>query len=192
MNSRPQVRARHLKSLIAAIDRMATASLVRSRIAPAVLAASEGATSIDWLPFELDLAITRAVYLAVPTQADAFFRAHTNDSFSGPLLQGIVGAGVRLFGLHPGSWARWVPRGWSLVFRDAGEWSISEAKASECHLALLHLPPMAVEDQYWIRSVARSLDALCDLAKCIGRVDVVTVDPASRRAEFLLRWSSVE
>jgi len=192
MNSPPQVRARHLKSLVAAIDRTTAASLVRSRIEPAVLAATEGASSIDWLPFELDLAITRAVYLAGPTQADAFFRAHTGDSFSGPLLQGIVGAGVRLFGLDPGSWARWVPRGWSLVFRDAGQWSISASKESECHLALLDLPPMAVEDSFWIRSVARSLDSLCDLAKCTGGVEVVTVDPVSRRAELLLHWSSVE
>ena len=61
MNSRAQVRARHLKSLIAAIDdRMASANLVRSRVEPAFLAATDCASNIDWLPFELDLAVTRA------------------------------------------------------------------------------------------------------------------------------------
>ena len=184
------VRARHLKSLLATIDRLAADSQVRAGIDRAVSTAVDGACGVDWMPFELDLAITRALYTAMPaTGADAFFRAHTRDSFNGPLLHGIVDAGIRLFGLNPGSWARWVPKGWSLVFRNVGEWSVSASRLGEARLALLNLPPVAVGDPDWVRSVASSLEALSDLAKRSGEVEIVAVDLAARRAEFALRWA---
>ncbi|HTN53651.1 MAG TPA: hypothetical protein VML50_14675 [Anaeromyxobacter sp.] len=191
MIAEPLVRARHLKSLLTAVDALACAPAVRAHVGAAVLGATEGASGIDWLPLEHDLAFTGAIYQVLPAaEADAFFRAHTSASFEGPLLRTMVDTAVRLFGLDPGSWARWVPKGWSMIFRGTGEWSVGAIRPGEARLGLAALPDEAIAHAHWLRSVARSLDALCDLARCTGGMELAAVDLAARRADFVLRWAA--
>jgi len=182
----PAVRARHMKSLLAALGEVA--EVAAAELDPVQRAAIEEASGLEWLPFEANLTLTRAIYHRLgEAEAGAFFRRHTVAALGGPLLRGIVDAAVRLFGLDPGSWARWVPRGWEQVFRRVGTWSVATIPAGEARLALEDLPASALLDGCWPGSVASSLGALCDLARCQGGARL-TVDAAHRRLEFQLRW----
>src|SRR5512136_1883823 len=124
----PVVRGRHLKALVAALERWPGGPRSLALLPPETLPLIGGAGGLDWLPLAEDLRLTRAVYDGLGVAgADHFFRAYTLDSFEGPLLRTLVATGVRIFGLDPASFARWVPRGWNVIYRDAGVWRVEAA-----------------------------------------------------------------
>jgi len=188
--SEPLVRGRHLKMLLASVERHALGAAVVSRIDPGLVQAVRAASGLDWLPLAQDLDLTRAIYDGLgQVGGDRFFRDHTLGAFDGPVLQTMVLTAVRLFGLEPGSWARWVPKGWQLLFRGCGEWAVSEVRAGQVILTLASMPAACAGDEVWIRSVGHSLGALLDLAKVRGVVELVPRVAGASQAAFQLRWA---
>jgi hypothetical protein len=186
----PLVRGRHVKLLLATVERHALGAAVRARIGPDSLHAIVDSSGLDWLPVEHDLVLTRAIYEALgPIAADRLFRDHTLASFEGPVLQTMVHTAVRLFGLDPASWARWVPKGWSLLFRGCGDWTVGDARAGQVTLTLAALPSACARDESWIRSVGHSLGALLDLARVRGVVEVAPRAEGASEAIYRLRWA---
>jgi hypothetical protein len=188
--SEPLVRGRHLKMLLASVERHALGATVVARLDPGLLQGIKGSSGLDWLPMAQDLALTRAIYDGLgQVGGDRFFRDHTLGAFEGPVLQTMVLTAVRLFGLEPGSWARWVPKGWQLLFRGCGEWAVTDARAGQVTLTLSSMPSACAVDEIWIRSVAHSLGALLDLAKVRGVVELVPRVAGTSQAAFQLRWA---
>jgi hypothetical protein len=180
-----------MKSLLEAIARLppADAERVRARV-PAELARDvAAATSIDWLPFETNLAVTRAVHDALGQAAFyRFFRDAMRDAFSGPLLKIVVEAAVRVFRVDAAAFAGWVGKGWGLVFRDCGAWAVERAGAGEATLRISGLPAAALVDDVWPRSVAHSLDAFWAVSRATGECAFVTRDEAAGTATYRLSW----
>lgn len=186
-----RVRARHMKSLVEAIGRLAPqdAAVVRARIDPATLAAIQDATSVDWLPARMNLDLTLAVHAALGEARFArLFRQELARAFSGPLLKIVVEAALRVFHLDAAAFVGWVGKGWVLLFRDCGSWVIERAGDREAILRIRDLPP-AFMDEVWLRSVAYSLDAIWDLARARGAVALTASDPAGRCATYRIAWS---
>ncbi len=174
MAGEPAVRARHLKALLSFADRQPgeVAARVRQRMGPEALRRIADASGIEWLPFELDLDLTRHVHAVLgPDEFVRFFRQQTLAAFEGPLLKTLVDTAVRMFGLDPMSWARWVPMGWSLLFRNCGAWTSETAVPGTVVLRLSGAPAAAAGDPVWPDSVAASLSALVDMARARGRVE---------------------
>jgi hypothetical protein len=150
------------------------------------------ASGIDWLPVGLNLQVTQATYDGLGSaEADRFFRAQTVASFEGPILQTMVATAVRMFGLDPISFARWVPRAWHMIFRETGAWRVPDAPpdASSLVLTLTGLPAECADHQIWHRSVSRSISALFDLARVPGMADVLPRAKGDREVRFSLRWT---
>ena len=105
------------------------------------------------------------------------------------MLQTLVVTAVRILGLDPASFARWVPRAWHMLFRGVGEWSAAEEGAAGAVLTLARLPIECAEHPVWLRSVARSLDALFDLARVQGTVELAPRAQGAAQAVFRLRWT---
>jgi hypothetical protein len=187
----PLVRGRHLKLLLESAERQVHSAAVLERLDVGSLGAIREASGLDWLPLEHDLALTRALYEGLgAAAAGRFFRAHTLGSFDGPVLRTMVHTAVRLFGLEPGAWARWVPKGWQLLFRGCGDWTVGEAGPGRVTLTLSAMPPACAEDPAWLRSVGSSLEALLDLARVRGVVELAPREAGAAEATFALRWSA--
>jgi hypothetical protein len=180
-----------MKQLLAALDLRPSGGRALAVLPAEVHQAITGASGLDWLPVSLNLTMTQAIYEGLgEAEADRFFRAHTLASFEGPLLQTMVSSGVRILGLDPASFGRWVPKGWHLLFRGVGEWTVVPPSpgVAVVSLTLAQLPQPCADHPVWLRSVARSLDALLDLAQVRGSADLLPRDRGSGQATFELRW----
>ena len=185
----PSVRARHLKTNLEALDRLPEREAVRCLLAEQLLRGIAQAHGFDWLPIAWDVAIVRAVHAALgPEAQDAFARSLLLESFDGPLLGSLVRTAVNLFGLDADRWVRWIPKGWALVFRDCGSWTIEAARVGEIRLRLDGLPRVCLEDLLWPRSVASSLSALQVRVGVPGETVLEAADVARRVATFMVRW----
>src|SRR5512147_664766 len=149
----PLVRARHLKSTLAAVDRTAARDAVRGALPPGLAAAIEAANGFDWLPAVKDVALVHAIHGALgDAEHDAFSRGVILEAFEGPLLGPLITIGVRLFPGGLMAWAHWIPRAWALVFRECGEWKIDGIGPGAVDMQLRWLPPICVQDPVWPRS----------------------------------------
>jgi len=192
MSIGPVVRSRHLRSILEQVARLPALQRdsVLVAIGPEPTAAIEASTSADWLPFALDLDVTHALERALgPEGKHRFFREHQLASFQSPLFRALVDSATAIFGLDPGSWARWIPRGWGIVFRDCGQWVVDRTDPGEVDLALLAPPPGCLDDEIWLRSLASSFSAFLVVAKTEGEFAFVRVDRARAAALYTLRWT---
>lgn len=191
MPESPIVRARHLQSLleqVRALPAPAQGAVLEAFGAAQVRQVDEAASS-DWLPFARDLELTHAVAKALgPEGMLRFFRQHQLASFQSPLFKVLVDGATTLFGLDPGSWARWIPRGWGVVLRGCGRWEIDRTAPGEVDLALIDPPAGCLDDQVWLRSVAGSFSAFLEVARAEGEFALDRVDRARGAACYRLRW----
>lgn len=190
--ARPVVRGRHMKSLVAALEGWPGGSRPLALLPAETLKTIGAASGLDWLPVPLNLQVTQAVYDGLGgADADRFFLAHTVASFEGPILQTLSATAVRIFGLDPASFARWVPRAWTMIFRELGEWTVGAIApgSSSVVLTLARLPPVCADHPVWLRSVSRSIGALFDLAKVQGTVELPPRAHGASQVQFVLRWT---
>jgi hypothetical protein len=181
-----------MKSMLAAAGRLpgGGGAAAQALVPPALVAQIDQASGIDWLPIESNLAVTRALHqVLAPPAFHLFFRDFLLESFQGALLKAMVDAAVRVFGIDPGSWARWIPKGWGLIFKNAGAWTVVGAEKGQVAFQVDGLPEACLEDRVWLSSVASSLSAIVELARAKGGFDLTGVDRAARRATFTMRWS---
>lgn len=187
----PAVRARHMKNLLGAIERLEAeeSARVRAGIPDALVASVADATSVDWLPLETNLVVTRALHAGLgDARFYRFFRDQLVEAFSGPLLRVIVDAALRVFRVDATSFTSWVGRGWGLVFRDCGAWTVERAGPGMARLRIEGLPGACVADEVWLRSVAHSLDAFWVIARTQGEFAYSGRDVARASATYELRW----
>lgn len=180
-----------MKSLVTSLEGWEGGARPLALLPAETLSVIGKAGGLDWLPVGLNLQVTEAVYDGLGAAgADRFFRAHSLASFDGPILQTMVTTAVRMFGLDPVSFARWVPRAWHMIFRETGAWRVPEAPpaASSLVLTLEGLPPECADHQVWHRSVSRSISALFDLARVPGVANVQPRTKGEREVRFSLRW----
>jgi hypothetical protein len=184
-------RARHLRSLLDHVERLPEPAqrAIRDGLGPQALEQITSSATSDWLPFALDLDLTHAIAGALGVAGThRFFHEHQLVSFRGPLFKALVDSATTLFGLDPGSWARWIPRGWGIVFRECGRWEIDRSAPGEVDLALVGPPPGSLDDEVWLLSVASSFSAFLTVAKTTGEFALDRVDFPRDAACYRLRW----
>ena len=186
--SQPSVRARHMKSVLQALDAYPDAADLRARLPSGLVVAIEEAHGADWLPAELNVQLVAALADALGSaEFMAMSRRLVLASFSGPMLSTLVRTATTLFGDDPASWARWIPHGWSLVFRGCGAWHVT-IRDQEAVLHLAGLPPACAASRVWVESVAASMVAVLDLLKRDGSMTLASTTFAG--ASYLLRWEA--
>lgn len=183
------VRARHLKTTLAAADRSAAREDIRAALPSGLAAIIEAANGFDWLPAANDVALVRSIHGALgDAEHDAFSRSVILDAFEGPLLGPLIATALRLFPGGLMAWAHWIPRAWALVFRECGEWGVQGVGPGEVDLQLRWMPPICAEDRVWPISVASSISALLVLARVRGTLRFAGLDHGTRTASYLMRW----
>jgi len=190
-DSTPQVSSRHMQTFLEVVDRLEAAdcAAIRAAIPGAMLQAIHDHTSASWLPIEVNLEVTRIVAERLgPERAHNFFCDLLLAGFETPLLGSFAKGALRLAGTNPGFALKWVPKGFSLVFRNTGEWSTSDITATTGRLAVDGLPTIMASERLWLDSVASSLQALFKLTNKGGEIRVAEVDVSGGRATFRANW----
>jgi hypothetical protein len=181
--STASVRARHLKSVLASLRRRpeAESGAVLRRIAPTLIQAIDDSAGVEWFPIEHDVALTHAIYEAFgPGEADRFWRRVMTEALATPLFRTLVEGALSLFGSMPAAWARWIPQGWELTFRDCGTWAVAQDEQGRSLLRSRCIPPDCAADPVWLAAVASSFSAL------VGKLEVRQVDAAAGTVELAL------
>jgi hypothetical protein len=193
MPTGPLVRSRHLRSIVEQVRALPErpCAAILAALGRDALEQVESSASSDWMPFELDLALTHAIAGVLgPKGTHDFFQRQQLASFQGPLFKALVDSATTIFGLDPGSWARWIPRGWGIVLRDCGQWVIDRAEKAAVDLALVAPPAGTLDDEVWLRSLASSFSAFLVVARCEGEFALDRVDRARGAACYRLRWQA--
>ncbi len=189
--SSPLVRARHLKQVLAAVDRQPNRQAIRDRMGPTLVATIEEATGFDWLPVAHDVAMAGALDEVLgPAGLATFNREMMLHSFRGPLLRALEEVATRLLGLDAGAWASWVPKGWALMFQGCGRWTVIRHGEGEATLTVVGLPPVCSSDAVWPRSVASSLSGIIPAVGAEGTVELERIDPREGTAVYAMRWNA--
>lgn len=176
----PQVRARHMQSVIAEIGRLPEDDrrAITAAIRPETLAAIGAGTILGWVPFAFDVECSRAVATRLgPLRAHEFFRGQILGVVETNLLAGIVQSAMRLAGADPRLYLPFLGKGYDILFQGCGRLTARHEPPSSAVVELRGLPAEALEDEYWIGSVASSL---CGLTELIGFDG--TADPGHGRA----------
>jgi hypothetical protein len=177
------VRARHLKLALAALRGRPReeCEAVLAKIPPEILRAIDESVGVEWFPMPHDLAVTRAIDAALGRgEADRFWRRLAEHSMETPLFRTLVEGARALFGATPAAWARWIPQGWDLIFRDCGSWSVIEGENGRAMLRSQAIPRECASDPVWLAAVASSFSGI------VGKVEVGQVDSEVGRVEFFL------
>src|SRR5512146_2904490 len=183
MASEPAVRARPMKALLASVDALPAGRgpVVRSGIEPETLRAIEESSGVEWLPLEPCLQVHRAVHRAVGSSgSERFHRTHFLAALRSPLLRAFTRGALALYGANPESWMRFLPAGWSVLYRDCGAWTTARGAAGRATMTLRDLPRAPLGDRVWLAAIAASLSAVFDVARAEGSVVLADVDVQGR------------
>jgi len=156
---------------------------------PDVLETIQAASPISWLPVEVDIELTDCFFqVAGAERATQAFRGALAQAIERPLLRPLMEGALGIFGRNPAKILRWVPKAWSLIYRDCGEMHCAHADEGSASLELSQLPPPIVHSRCYLRGTAATLSAFFDWLGIEGQVRLEGPCPTRRAATFHLSW----
>ncbi len=199
MNDRvPAVRASLLRSMLAGLESLGGDGIkIRRALADTSLTAIECAGALVWLPVELHLELSHCMSKELGRDQ---FRRLVQDAMRRAYLESsghrLVHMAMRMFGLDPGSLARFLPSIYGALFRACGEWTVerlgrsAEGDEAIATLVLDGLPAVCVGDEIWRDGLASCVFSLLVLADADGEVEVDAVGLEQGWVRFRMSWRS--
>jgi len=188
----PRILAGFVQGTLTGLD-PASALRVRARLAPASLERLERSSRLAWLPIEIDVELTHAIYAELGAgRAHELFRRNLSVALDSPILRSLAQGALRLFGASPERLFGWAPKAYGQIYRDAGTMRFEAMPPCAARLELSELPAAVASSQPYLDGVAGSIAAGFDLVGCKGEVRIERFDPAHCRACFRLEWEEVD
>lgn len=189
---RPRILAGFVQGTLAALE-PASALRVRARLAPETLAVLERSSRLAWLPIEIDVELTHAIYVELGAgRAHELFRRNLSAALDSPILRSFAQGALRLFGASPERVFGWAPRAYAQIYRDSGAMRFRAEEPGLARLELSELPPAIASSRNYLDGVAGSIAAGFDLMGVKGEVSIERFDPIRRSACFRLDWEDDE
>ncbi len=189
---RPRILAGFVQGTLAGLE-PATQERVRERLSVATLATLERSSRLAWLPIEIDVEVTHAIYAELGSgRAHELFRRNLSAALDTPILRSLAQGALRLFGASPTRLFGWAPKVYAQLFRDAGQMRFESDEPGSARLELSRLPAAVAESREYLDGVAGSIAAGFDFMGRKGEVTIERLDPAGRRACFRLAWEEDE
>ena len=189
---RPRILAGFVQGTLAALE-PASALRVRARLAPGTLAVLERSSRLAWLPIEIDVELTHAIYVELGAgRAHELFRRNLSAALDSPILRSFAQGALRLFGASPERVFGWAPKAYAQIYRDSGAMRFRAEEPGLARLELSELPPAIASSRNYLDGVAGSIAAGFDLMGVKGEVSIERFDPTRRSACFRLDWEDDE
>jgi hypothetical protein len=193
MTAEARVRARYMQTFLDMIERLpsAEARAIRAEIGDATWSEVRKASALSWLPIRTNLVATHAVAAHLDgKRTHEFFLEFMLSSFQTPLLNGLIKGVLRIAGKSPARYVEWVSKGFNLLFKDCGTWSVVERdEGGFATIEVVGLPNACATDRIWLGTVSSALHALFVIAGCDGAVTFREADESIGRVAFRLRWT---
>ncbi len=184
----PTVQSSYMKNLFAALARRGALDVLEAG-APDTVAAVAAAGRMRWLPIEHNLR-TVSVLCRARSQRPALelLADCVHEQFDTPLWKPFVSGAVRLLGRDPAHLGRWIPKAFSVVFRDCGHFAVEPTGNAELRVTLSEIPDLLLGERLWLSSLGvgmRPIFAVCGLD---GVAEQVDLDRNARTARYRLAW----
>jgi hypothetical protein len=167
---------------------LATRAPVMDRVQP-IVDMLERDVSVSWIPIPFDIVVTDACReILSPQQFQDFWRDVTLVYLKLPILRTLAEAATRLFGVKAQSILRWAPRAWDAMFRSCGTLTYEPTSTErESRLLLDRFPRDEFASGSFVAALAASFHAAFAVTHSTGRIEIVSVNPATGTARFLAR-----
>jgi len=192
MSASPRMLAGFVQSSLEAIEGMdaALGREVRARLKPETRKAIESASAIGLVSVDLDVELTECFFaVAGAARARAALRENLRASFDRPVLRPVLDGAFAVFGRSLAKMFGWAPKVWGLIYRDAGEMVVSEAREGWVRLDLIDIPLVISASPNYLYGSAEIFAGFFDVARVDGTVRLIGPDLANRSAGFELSWS---
>ena len=187
----PRILAGFVQGTLAAVSAQdpALGERVRARLAPATRERLARASRIAWVPLDLDVELTHAIYAELGVvRAREVFRRNLSGALESPVLRSLAQGALRLFGASPARLFGWAPKVYAQLYRDAGEMRFALDEPGRARLEFLALPPGVATSRNYLDGMAASVAAGFDYVGVKGEVRIEAHDPAGARATLRLEW----
>jgi len=189
---RPRILAGFVQGTLAGLE-PAAAERVRAQLAPETLATLERSSRLAWLPIDIDVELTHAIYTELgAARAHELFRRNLSAALDTPILRSLAQGALRLFGASPARLFSWAPKAYAQLFRDSGEMTFASDGPGTARLELVRLPAIVAGSREYLDGVAGALAAGFDLMDLEGEVTIERLDLPARRACFRLTWHEAQ
>jgi len=161
---------------------------VLARIPPRLVEGLDRAGIMAWMPFEVNLCATHAVYEALPPEeVERFFRGLLTTVYGTALFYPFVRQALRTYVAgDPARSARWIPGGMGLLFRGLGTWKAEALTPRRSRIAAEDLPEEV--DAVWLDSLRHGFASLFDQVDREGVVVLESYDLEAGTAVYIMEW----
>ncbi|HWB77102.1 MAG TPA: hypothetical protein VG755_19170 [Nannocystaceae bacterium] len=161
---------------------------VLARVPADSLAAIAACPGTDWIDVEHERWVTHSIFAELGDDAVEYFRwMVARRLIDTPLLRPIVERTTRMFGITPGTYLRFAPLAFGLMFRDFCTLRVAERGQHHGTVELIDCHAEVFANPDYIRSWQGALGSTFDLAHVQGEVSY-EVDDRARTIGYLLRW----
>ncbi|RIL06613.1 MAG: hypothetical protein DCC71_06015 [Proteobacteria bacterium] len=189
----PRIFAGFVRSSLDTLDRIdaALGARVRAKLAPETARALAEASSVSYVPVEVDVDVTECLFAEAGSERGCeVMRENLELTFESPLLSALVSGGLRLLGRSPARLLGWSAKFWGQLYRDAGTMAFEADGPSSGHLRLTGLPACIAASRPYLLGMAASLGAAFEAMGVDGEASVAAADPAAGTASIRVSWKA--
>lgn len=167
---------------------------VRAAIPPDAAKAIAACSSLGWVAMQAHVAVLEAIVATLGVDsARAFFRETSQANLQGSLLKGVVFSALRIFGVGPLALFRMFPRGFATITRDCGTVRLGPTPGGDGTEAIFEDLPPVLRVRPFALSMGSVFEAVLDVGKRPGDVDLDASNLADGRLRYVLRaWDRTD
>ena len=158
--------------------------------AAAAVALIERSTRVDWLPMTALVEVLDATLAVLgPADAAAHWRRSTLRALEIPLVKPFLAGVLSVFNPSPATAMPMYPKLFSLLYRNVGAIAVDVIEPGLLTITHTALPSIVLASSAWANSMAASYDATLQFLRAQSPRVSFTVDAATARCSFMLRWT---
>jgi len=186
--SPPMMKARYLKSTVAAVGTLAPAAVQQIRlVAKPTIATIEAAAPVEWVSMALDVELTHAVAEVMGRDGVVTVnRTGLRLAMRTPLLRPIVEGARRLFGFTPAALLHVCPRAYAAVTRNAGQMSVKKLDLRDYLVTFEDLPELFAADDEYLAGYDGLAQGVVDAFDLEPIVENTRID--ATRVQYRIQW----
>jgi hypothetical protein len=180
-----------VKQMLESVDRLGTdeAKRIRALTPPVVIRQIESSTRVDWVPYSTHLKLDEAVLEVLGHDRYLNFRRrHTNQLSESATMRQVLSGVLSLFGVSPRRLYQMSPRAYQYLVRDGGSFTVEDDGPGRVKIIYADVPAELVSSPVWRLGLVGTFQAMLDLARRKGEVEVSAHDVERGTVVVVATW----